>query len=185
MRLLLSAFAIICLTLLAPATASADQKDPRLDKLFSDLKAAPDPASARKIDDQIWRIWMQHPDERTRESLLIGISFMNGGRAELAELAFKEAIERDPEFAEAWNKRATLRFLNGDIPGSIADCAHVLKLEPRHFGALSGLGVMNAKIGDWKAAVHWYEQALMVHPQLPGIQAALKEAKRRMLGDET
>jgi len=117
--------------------------------------------------------------------VLIGMAFLQDGKADLAELSFNEAIQRHPDFAEAWNKRATFLFLKGDVAGSIADCAHVLELEPRHFGALSGLGLMYAQLQNWEAAVHWYEQALAIHPNLPGIRAGLKEATRRLKGDET
>lgn len=174
------------LGLLAQAgPAAADQTDPRLDRLFQELRSAPDYAAAQPIDEQIWRIWLEHPDKRTRESVLIGVSFMNGGRIELAELAFKEAIERSPDFAEAWNKRATLRYLTGDLEGSVADCAQVIALEPRHYGALSGLGLIHAALKDWESAIRWYKAALAVNPHMPGIRAGLKFAEREFLGEET
>lgn len=170
---------------LGAANAHSDQTDPRLDGLFEELRTAPDFAAGREVEDKIWRIWLEHPDQKTKEAVLIGMSFLQSGRAQLAELSFNKAIKRHPDFAEAWNKRATFMFLKGDIAASIADCAHVLKLEPRHFGALSGLGLMYAKLQNWEAAVHWYEQALIIHPNLPGIRAGLKEATRRLKGEET
>ena len=121
----------------------------------------------------------------TREATLIGISFMSQGQARLADLAFKEAIELSPEFAEAWNKRATLRYLTGDLEGSIADCAEVLKLEPRHFGALSGLGLIHMSLEQWDVAAGWFEQALAVYPQAPGMRQNLETARRNALGRKT
>lgn len=181
----LAATLTLLLALATAGAAQADQSDPRLDGLFQDLLTAPDFEAGRAIEDEIWRIWLEHPDDRTREAVLIGLSFLQKGQAQLAELSFNEAIDRHPDFAEAWNKRATFYFLKGDLAASIADCAHVLKLEPRHFGALSGLGLMYAQLENWEAAVHWYEQALAIHPNLPGIRAGLKEAKRRLEGEET
>jgi tetratricopeptide (TPR) repeat protein len=181
MRGVLAALAFVLLA----APAAADQKDPRLDALFTALKAAPDAASANKIDAQIWRIWLQHPDKRTQEATLVGVTFMNKGQAELAEMAFKEAIGRHPDFAEAWNKRATLRYFKGDLRGSVADYAHVLKLEPRHFGALAGLGMIHAALEDWDTAIHWYTEALAVHSQNVGVQVGLAEAKQKAKGEET
>ena len=181
MRFLLAAF--ISLWLAVPA--AADQKDPRLEGLFELLRSAPNPAAAQQVEDQIWRIWLEHPHERTREATLIGISFMSQGQARLADLAFKEAIELSPEFAEAWNKRATLRYLTGDLEGSIADCAEVLKLEPRHFGALSGLGLIHMSLEQWDVAAGWFEQALAVYPQAPGMRQNLETARRNALGRKT
>jgi len=167
------------------AAAHADQTDPRLDELFQRLKAAPDLEAAQPIDREIWRIWLEHPDKRTREVTLIGMSFTNGGRPRLAELAFNEAIDRAPDFAEAWNKRATLRYLVGDYTGSVEDCAHVLQLEPRHYGALAGLGSIHMALKDYEAAVHWFEAALAVNPHMPGVIAALEDAREKALGEET
>lgn len=178
-----TAFAFLAALFVLPA--AADQRDPRLDGLFRDLQAAPDLAAAGPIADSIWRIWLEHPDDATQEALLLGAAYMNRGDARQAERAFNEAIERDPEFAEAWNKRATLRYLMGDLDGSVADCAQVLKLEPRHFGALAGLGMIHMAVEDWKGAVRWYEAALAANPHMPGVAAGLTEAKRRLKGDET
>ncbi len=179
--LILAAVALIG----AAGGAKADQTDPRLGDLFILLKAAPDLAAAQPIDARIWRIWLEHSDKRTREVTLIGASFMAAGQVELANLAFKEAIERHPDFAEAWNKRATLRYLTGDLAGSVADCAHVLQLEPRHYGALAGLGQIEMALRHWTAAVRWYEAALKVNPHMPGVEAALKTARRQAGGEET
>ncbi len=171
---------------LSGVRAVADQTDPRLDDLFARLKApATTLAEAQRIDDQIWRIWMEHPDARTAESTQIGVSFMNGGRAELAELAFTESIQRHPDYAEAWNKRATLRFITGDHDGSIEDCAHVLKLEPRHYGALSGLGQIFMARQEWALAKRWFEEALKVNPHLPAVEQVIRELDKRIDGEET
>ena len=171
---------------LASVQAVADQKDPRLDDLFAKLQSpSTTVAEARRLDAQIWRIWLQHPDARTYEATQIGISAMNGGRARLAELAFTEAIDRHPDLAEAWNKRATLRFIIGDLDGAIKDCAEVLKLEPRHFGALSGLGQIFMAKQEWALARRWFEETLKVHPHLPAVEQVIRELDKRIDGEDT
>ncbi len=181
-----SVVAIAALALgLAAAPCRADQFDPRLDDLFARLKTAPNLSASRKIETEIWGIWLQHPDAKVSEATQAGIGHMNAGEAEAAEADFTRAIERSPDYAEAWNKRATLRYFTGDFKGSVADCAQVLKLEPRHFGALSGLGMIHMAIEDWAGAARWFEEALKVNPHMPGVAASLAEARRRALGRET
>ena len=96
---------------LGAGQAHADQNDPRLDGLFEDLRAAPDFAAGREIENQIWRIWLEPPDNRTREAVLLGMAFLQDGNADLADLSFNEAIQRPPAFAETRNNPATFRFL--------------------------------------------------------------------------
>lgn len=179
-----AAFFALSLSLVGPP-AAADQTDPRLDELFEKLQSAPDLEAAQPLDREIWRIWLEHPDTRTREVTLIGTSFMSGGQPALAEIAFNEAIRRHPDFAEAWNKRATLRYLTGDLDGSVADCAHVLKLEPRHYGAMSGLGQIEMRLKHWQGAARWFERALAVNPHMPGVEALLETARKKAAGEET
>jgi tetratricopeptide (TPR) repeat protein len=161
---------------LSGQSAWADQKDPRLSALFDELKNAKSAAIANTFEDKIWQIWLEHSDKRTQEVTLIGISFMNSGQFDLAELAFTEAIDKNPDFAEAWNKRATLRYLVGDLEGSVADCANVLNLEPRHYGAMAGLGMISAARSNWKRAIEWYQRALTIHPNFTGAKIGLEQS---------
>ena len=176
MSKLLKALALVTAMSVYSQSVYADQNDPRLNYLFLQLKAAESAATASEHEDKIWRIWLEHPDKRTREVTLIGIAFMNRGEARLAELAFTEALERNPEFAEAWNKRATLRYMVGDLEGSVADCANVLKLEPRHYGAMAGLGMISASRKNWRRATEWYKRALEIHPYFTGAKIGLENA---------
>jgi tetratricopeptide (TPR) repeat protein len=176
MSKLLKALALVTAMSVYSQSVYADQNDPRLNYLFLQLKAAESAAAASEHEDKIWRIWLEHPDKRTREVILIGIAFMNRGEARLAELAFTEALERNPEFAEAWNKRATLRYMIGDLEGSVADCANVLKLEPRHYGAMAGLGMISASQKNWRRAAEWYKRALEIHPHFRGAKIGLENA---------
>lgn len=177
--------ALLAAMMLAPAMAVADQNDPSLDGLFEKLKAAPNVHAGQALDRDIWRAWLRHEDDRTKSLLQLGAIAMNRGRIDVAMGAFNEAIKRHPEFAEAWNKRATLKFFTGDLKGSVADCANVLKLEPRHYGALSGLGMIYMALEDWAGAIHWLEAALEINPHMPGARAALVEARKKFAAEET
>ena len=179
-------FAALSATImLAPMHATADQNDPVLDGLFKQLQAAPNVHAGQALDREIWQAWLRHQDDRTESLLTLGASAMNRGRIDVAMGAFNEAIKRHPNFAEAWNKRATLKFFTGDLEGSVADCAQVLKLEPRHYGALSGLGMIYMTLEDWDGAIRWIEAALEINPHMPGARAALAEARKKFAAEET
>lgn len=159
------AAALVMLSLAAPA--SADQNDPRLGPLFERLPAAQG-AAARMIEMQIWSIWMESPDRIAQLLLEEGAVHMQNRAYAQARKAFDAAIARAPELAEAWNKRATLRYLEGDFDGSVQDIQRTLLLEPRHFGALAGLGMINLRLDRQEAALQAFEAALAVNPHLPG-----------------
>lgn len=177
--------ALLATIMLVPIHAAADQNDLTLDGLFKQLQAAPNFHAGQALDREIWQAWLRHEDERTESLLTLGTSAMNRGRIDVAMGAFNAAIKRDPNFAEAWNKRATLKFFTGDLEGSVADCAQVLKLEPRHYGALSGLGMIYMTLEDWEGAIRWIEAALEINPQMPNARAALAEARKKFAAEET
>jgi tetratricopeptide (TPR) repeat protein len=110
---------------------------------------------------------------------------MNLGDGRTARAAFDLLVMREPGFAEAWNKRATLRYLLGDDEGSIADIRHTLVLEPRHFGALSGLALIYARQERPAQALQSLEAALQIHPFLPGGRERKRELEERVAGDPT
>lgn len=152
----------------AAATLRADQADPRLPTYFDQLVGAPDPISAHTIEREIWRIWYEHENGDIETLLREGDLKMDRGDFPAALDAFNAVIEQDPDFAEGWNRRATLRYLMGDYEGSIADIDETLIREPRHFGALAGLGLVNMQLGEEEQALDAFERALVVHPQFPG-----------------
>ena len=94
-------------------------------------------------------------------------------------------LAEQPEFAEAWNKRATVLYLMGDYQRSVADVEQTLALEPRHFGALAGLGLINLALDREVAALRAFEAALNIHPQQPGLRAKIKELRTRLGGKPT
>lgn len=109
---------------------------------------------------------------------------MDGGLHDQAIGVFSSLIEKAPDFSEAWNKRATVYFLIGDLSLSVDDVARTLELEPRHFGALSGLGQIELLRGNPQAALRAFEGALAVHPNLPGIAALVMRLNDEVRGCE-
>ena len=108
---------------------------------------------------------------------------MESGQLREAEAIFSQIINRDDEFSEAWNKRATVRFMLNDMSGSVQDIAQTLKREPRHFGALSGLGMIHTLDGNFKSAIAIYEQILTIHPLNPEAARVIPELKLKLRGD--
>ena len=163
--------------------AAADQRDPNLDGLFSELQRATSDAVANNVVSEIWQRWTALEDDPRATSLMaIGIRQMNLGQLRNAERIFTEIISTNPTHAEAWNKRATVRFMRGDDKGSRSDIARVINLEPRHFGALSGLGMINMRSGDLPAALQAFEAAVRVNPHMDQAQAMIRELRTTLRG---
>ncbi len=176
-------FLATAMLLLAYAPANADQNDPELDKLFAALQTSLSNASAASLERQIWAIWTRYPDDQAiNRQMDRAIKMMNAGRLDEAEAIFSAIISREPAFAEAWNKRATVRFLRGDDAGSANDILQVIKLEPRHFGALSGLGMIKVRAGDLQRALQAYRAAQRINPFLPNIEVIIDKLGQRLNG---
>jgi tetratricopeptide (TPR) repeat protein len=171
---LLAAF----LLLFAALPARADQNDARLPALFERLHSA-DAATAANLREQIWEIWFAANEAEVDQLMEMGEMAMGSGQLPMAVAMFDAVIERRPEFAEGWNRRATAYYLLGAFERSEADVARVLQLEPRHFGALSGLGLINTARERYDAAIAAYERALAVDPNLPGARINLDTLRRR------
>jgi tetratricopeptide (TPR) repeat protein len=169
------------LVFLAAVPALADQNDSRLPALFERLRGA-DAASAANLREQIWEIWFAANEAEVDQLMEMGEVAMGSGQLPMAVAMFDAVIERRPEFAEGWNRRATALYLLGALDRSEADVAHVLQLEPRHFGALSGLGLINTARERYDAAIAAYERALAVDPNLPGARINLDTLRRRQGG---
>jgi len=165
--------------LLAAPVARADQTDPRLDPLFERLKAAPNAEAAAPIEGAIWAIWIDTEDPAAEQLMVTGLSAMRAGLLDIALLSFDRLVVEKPDFAEAWNKRATVHFLRGEFTQSLADIDHTLALEPRHFGALSGLGMIRAAQGQASAAADAFYRALEIYPTLRGARQQLKRLGRQ------
>ena len=160
---------------------AADQNDPHLGDLFRRLESAPTEAAAQAVEPEIWRLWMVSGDAAIDRLMGVGILYMSRRRFEDALGAFDEIVRRAPGFAEGWNKRATLHYLMGAYTAAIADIEKTLALEPRHFGALSGLGLVNLGLGDEARALKAFEAALEIYPLMAGHDTHI-EALREKLG---
>lgn len=170
---------------LAGAPAGADQTDPDLNALFEQLQRTTDAADAEAIQQQIWTRWID-TDKPDRGGLMAaGILSMSSGRLRDALAAFNALSEMAPDYAEAWNKRATVRFMLGDLAGSVEDIERTLKLEPRHFGALSGLGMILTDIEQYEGAIKAYERALAVNPFSTGARQQIELLRRKLKDKET
>ena len=161
-------------------TAGADQTDPRLDQLFAVLQTSSDRSELSTAHGEIWDIWTGHDDAELFSLMEQGIVLMSTRQLDEALKVFDDLVEIAPDYAEAWNKRATVHFLLGNLADSIADVDVTLKLEPRHFGALSGLGQIEMQRGDPEAALSAFEAAVLVHPHLPGTRGIIQELRRRL-----
>jgi tetratricopeptide (TPR) repeat protein len=176
-------FLATAMLLLAYAPANADQTDPKLDKLFAALQTSLSNANAASLEREIWAIWTRYPDDQAiNRQMDRAIKMMNAGRLDDAEAMFSAIISRKPAFAEAWNKRATVRFFRGDDAGSANDILQVIKLEPRHFGALSGLGMIKVREGDLQGALQAYRAAQRINPFLPNIEVIIDRLGQRLKG---
>ena len=163
--------------------AAADQRDPDLDGLFSELQRVTSDAAAKDVVAEIWQRWTAFEDDPRATSLMaIGVRQMNLGQLRNAERIFTEITSVHRTQAEAWNKRATVRFMRGDDKGSRSDIARVIDLEPRHFGALSGLGMINIRSGDLPAALQAFEAAVRVNPHMDQAEAMIRELRATLRG---
>jgi tetratricopeptide (TPR) repeat protein len=171
---------ILAVGLLAGPIAFADQKDPRLGQLFSQLKAAPDVDAAQPIEAEIWGIWGKSGDDNVDNLMAIGIAGLNDADYDQAYQAFSRVVKLAPNFAEGWNKRATTLYLMGRFADSVQDIEKTLTLEPRHFGALSGLGMCNMQLNKDKEALDAFQRALAVDPNMPGVKLNIDEIKKRL-----
>ena len=130
---------------------------------------------------QIWARWTGAAADAEQQKLMqIGVSQMNAARYPQAEKTFDALIALNPNFMEAWNKRATVRYVLGDFNGSQDDINEVLAREPRHFGALSGLGLINMQRGDLSNAIRAYEKVLQIDPFSQDARVLLPKLRKQV-----
>jgi tetratricopeptide (TPR) repeat protein len=167
------------------APAGADQLDPRLDELFVRLQDAGDTVEAGRLERRIWRIWIATDDPEASRLMAEGTRAMALGRLVQARDRFDLLVALEPDFAEAWNKRATVHYLMGDYVASVQDIQQTLALERRHFGALSGLGMIYEAIDRPSAALRSFEAALAINPHLDSTRQRIEELRRELEGSRT
>lgn len=147
----------------------------RLTELFHRLAAAEGAVEASQVEDLIWGVWMSHDDPDAEEALSRATQAIAARELDEAEAILDTLVDLHPGYAEAWNKRATLYFLQRRDRESVADIRRVLELEPRHFGAICGFGQICLRHGDRAAALFAFDAALRVNPHLGSIRAAAAE----------
>lgn len=168
---------------LLPTSAFADQNNPQLKYLFEELRQAQSNAETQNIQGKIWRIWLEAPDQYTNDLMGQVTYAMSTGQRELALRFSNELVDIAPDFAEGWNKRATLQYLLGNHGLSVADIKETLRLEPRHFGALSGLGLIFMSSGNYEAALDAFDRVLQISPASENARGSVARAKS-MIGEE-
>jgi tetratricopeptide (TPR) repeat protein len=166
-------------------SALADQRDPRLDGLFERLRSRSSAAEAGAIEQQIWQIWLESDDPSLNRLMRQGVRAMRDQHLEAALRSFDRLVEEAPEFAEAWNKRATVHFLMGSWRASVLDIRQTLALEPRHFGALFGLGMIYDALEEPEAALRSYEATMVLNPNSESTRHRVEELRQQLRGRRT
>jgi tetratricopeptide (TPR) repeat protein len=164
---------------LPAATAAATEKQARLAALFARLGSTNDAVEADTIVEEIWRVWLQSGrpdiDARMQEALVL----LNAGQALAAMAELDAIVERAPDWPEGWNKRATVLYLLNEYDRSLSDIDRVLALEPRHFGALAGRGLIHIARENYGAALEDYRRARSVNPFLQGAAEMIPTLERK------
>jgi tetratricopeptide (TPR) repeat protein len=153
-----------------------------LDFLFGALKAAPDEASAKHVEARIWALWTQTPSDTAALLMIRARAAMDAQQFDVALKLLDAVIKLRPDYVEGWNRRATLYYLRNDYAHSLEDIEQVLVREPRHFGALAGLGMIMQDLGDEKRALNAFRKALAIDPYLDKVPELVKSLTEKVEG---
>lgn len=153
-----------------------------LDFLFGALKAAPDEASAKHVEARIWALWLQTPSDTAALLMMRAKAAMDAQQIDVAQKLLDALVKLRPDYIEAWNRRATLYYLRNDYAHSLQDIQQVLVREPRHFGALAGLGMIMQDLGDEKRALDAFRKALAINPHLEKVPELVKSLSEKVEG---
>ena len=171
---------ILLFLLVISSSVVADQMNSHLDDMFIQLKSAETIEDAYSIAGDIWAVWSESNNQNINNLMEEGKIAIAKFELEPALAIFDQIIEEKPEFAEGWNKRATVNYMAGNYNASLADIEETLKLEPRHFGALAGRGLCYLELEYWQEALDSFEAALNVHPWLQGAQQSAEKLRHRL-----
>jgi tetratricopeptide (TPR) repeat protein len=166
----------------APAKLPKVDRTKNLDFLFGALKAAPDDVSAKHVEARIWAIWLQTPSDTAALLMARAKAAVEAQKIDIGIKLLDAVIKLRPDYIEAWNRRATLYYMQNDYGRSLADIQQVLVREPRHFGALAGLGMIMQDIGNEKRALDAYRKALAINPHLEKIPDQVKALTEKVEG---
>ena len=168
---------ILILILSFHSISFADQKN--LDQLFQKLKIENNQNIARNIEDQIWKFWTTHQNDNSLTQMMsYGTVLMNNRNYEEANRIFTKIINADPTWAEGWNKRATVYYYQKKYELSQLDINKVIELENRHFGALSGQGMVQIKLDNLEKALESYKKVLEIYPSNKAAQTLVDEIEQ-------
>ena len=157
---------------------TANERNVELNNLFEKLKDD-NPVLTFEVEQEIWKIWSTHPkDKNLTQMLSEGSDLVNINKLNDAVRVFTKVIKLDPDWAEAWNKRATVLYLLGEFQKSQNDIDKVLKLEKRHFGALAGQGLVNIQLKNYEKAIMSYEKAQKIYPSMKSPKIMIKEIQK-------
>ena len=157
---------------------TANERNIELNNLFEKLKDD-NPVLTFEVEQEIWKIWSTHPkDKNLTQMLSEGSDLVNINKLNDAVRVFTKVIKLDPDWAEAWNKRATVLYLLGEFQKSQNDIDKVLKLEKRHFGALAGQGLVNIQLKNYEKAIMSYEKAQKIYPSMKSPKIMIKEIQK-------
>lgn len=153
-----------------------------LDFLFGALKVAPDEASAKHVEGRIWALWTSTRSDTTSLLMARVRAAIEKKQPDVAIKLLDSVVKLKPDYVEGWNRRATLHFLQNDYEKSLLDIREVLAREPRHFGALAGLGMIMQEYGDEKRALDAYRKALEINPHLSNVPDRVKTLTEKVEG---
>ena len=178
-----SVYIFIVLLFFENVFAESTERHHKLNQLFDQLKKSSDSSFAIEVEMKIWEIWSTHPTQKKlTSSLAIGSELMSRGKLNSAYKIFSSIVESEPDWAEGWNKRATVLYLMGKYLDSLNDINEVLKRESRHFGALSGQAMVQIKLKNYEKAIKSYQAAQKIYPSIrsakimiPQLQELIKQ----------
>jgi tetratricopeptide (TPR) repeat protein len=153
-----------------------------LDFLFGALKAAPDEVSAKHVEARIWAVWLQTPSDTAALLMTRAKAALEAQNLDAALKLLDAVVKLRPDYIEGWNRRATLYYLKNDYAQSLQDLEQVLIREPRHFGALAGLGMIMQDLGDDKRALDAFRKALALNPHLEKVPELVKQLSEKVEG---
>jgi tetratricopeptide (TPR) repeat protein len=168
------------LVLCFPFISSADQTDQRLDGLFQTLQTSQNAEVLLEAEAAIWEIWYESGKEAVDSLMLEAAQLVRAGDLAAAEEIYSRVIEEVPGFSEGWNRRATVRFYQRDYDGSLEDIEQTLKLEPRHFGAFWGLGMILGSLQDFERAIIAFERLLEIKPNASDARPRIELLKQEL-----
>ena len=168
-------FLIFLFYLFSQTSSFSNERDVRLNQLFNELKVNQEKV-ASIVEQEIWSLWSTHPtDQKLTARLEEGSQFVRSQQLSKAKEIFTEVINLDQNWAEAWNKRATVLYMLGEFQQSQDDIDRVLALEARHFGALAGQGLVNIQLKNYEKAIRSYQEAQKIYPAMRSPKIMIKQ----------